>query len=83
MSSFDFNSIQSVFKKGGKVIHKVSIKKGKGYKSITKYYKGKLMSTVKKPISKHHIETIKSGKFIPGLFNDCKNCNTRKTNRRK
>jgi F0F1-type ATP synthase alpha subunit len=78
MPSFAFNSIQSVSKKGGKVIHKVSIKKGKGYKSISKYHKGKLVSKVKKPLSNHHIETIKSGKFIPGLFNDCKNCKTRK-----
>lgn len=78
MPSFVFNSVQTVAKKGGKVIHKVSIKSGKGYKSVAKYRKGKLISTVKKPISTQHIETIKSGKFIPGLFNDCKNCKTRK-----
>lgn len=64
---------------GGKVVRKVSIKNGKGYKSVTKYHKGKKIGTVKRRIHKHHIESIQNGKFIPGLFMDC-NCKLRKIN---
>ena len=57
---------------GSKIVRKVSIKKGKGYKSVTKYRKGKKIHTIKKPIHETHIKLIKAGKFIPGLFSDCK-----------
>lgn len=57
---------------GEKVVRKVSLKNGKGYKSVTKYKKGKRMFTAKKPICTSHMESIHQGKFIPGLFNDCK-----------
>jgi len=56
---------------GGKIVRKVSIKNGKGYKSVTKYHKGKKIGTTKKPIHKYHINLIKIGKFIQGLFSDC------------
>ena len=58
---------------GGKIIRKVSIKNGKGHKSVTKYNRGKKIYSVKKPIHKSHISLIKKGKFIPGLFEECKN----------
>lgn len=74
----NYENTEVVLQKGGKVIRKVSIKKDKGYKSITKYRKGKKIFTIKKPIHKEHIRLIKRGKFIPGLFNDCKNCKTKK-----
>jgi hypothetical protein len=63
---------------GGKIVRKVSIKNGKGFKSVTKYHKGKKVSTHKKPIHKSHIDLIMIGKFIPGLFSDC-GCNKKKT----
>ena len=63
---------------GGKTVRKVSIKKGKGYKSVTKYHKGKKIGSSKKPIHKSHIQLIMNGKFIPGLFFDCKCNKTRK-----
>jgi len=59
---------------GGKQVRKVNIKKGVGYKSITMYKKGRKIGTIKKPIHHSHINLIKQGKFIPGLFNDCKKC---------
>lgn len=74
----DYENTEVVLQKGGKVVRKVTIKKGKGYKSITKYRKGKKLFTIKKPIHKEHVKLIKRGKFIPGLFNDCKNCKTKK-----
>jgi hypothetical protein len=57
---------------GAKLVRKVSIKNGKGYKSVTKYRRGKKVGTVKKPIHSEHIGLISLGKFIPGLFKDCK-----------
>ena len=83
MDSQNFNYENTEVKQqmgGSKVVRKVSIKKGKGYKSVTKYHKGKKVGTMKKPIHKSHIQLIQLGTFIPGLFADCK-CNrkTRKT----
>jgi len=66
---------------GGKIVRKVTIKNGKGFKSVTKYHKGKKIGTAKKPIHKSHVEMILLGKFIPGLFSDC-GCN-KKTRSRK
>jgi hypothetical protein len=67
---------------GAKIVRKVSIKKGRGYKSVTKYRKGKKSATIKKPIHKTHIELIKIGKFIPGLFLDC-NCREKNKTRKQ
>jgi len=78
MNKFNYENTEIVAQKGGKVVRKVSIKKGRGYKTITKYHKGKRLYTVKKPIHTSHIKLIKKGKFIPGLFKDCKNCKTKK-----
>jgi hypothetical protein len=78
MKGFNYENTETVCQKGGKMVRKVSIKKGRGYKSITKYSKGKKIFTVKNPIHKHHVEMIKNGKFIPGLFKDCKGCKTKK-----
>lgn len=55
-----------------KIVRKVSIKNGRGYKSVTKYHKGKRMGSSKKSIHKSHIASIKKKEFIPGLFIDCK-----------
>ena len=78
MERFNYENTETKIQKGGKIIRKVSIKKGRGHKSITKYHRGKKLYTVKKPIHKEHIKLIKKGKFIPGLFKDCKNCKTKK-----
>ena len=75
---FNYKNIETKQIGGIKTTRKVFIKKGKGYKSITKYKCGKKISNVTKPIHIKHINMIKGGKFINGLFNDCKNCKTRK-----
>lgn len=75
---FNYENTEVKTMTGGKIVRKVSIRNGKGYKSITKYHKGKKGYTNKKPIHKDHIELIKKGKFIPGLFVDC---NCRKKNK--
>jgi hypothetical protein len=72
MKGFNYENTETKIQSGGKVVRKVSIKKGTGYKSVTKYRKGKKLYTVKKPIHKEHIQLIEKGKFIPGLFQDLK-----------
>jgi hypothetical protein len=78
MKGFNYENTETVIQKGGKIVRSVTIKKGRGYKSITKYQNGKKIYSVKKPIHKKDIELIGKGKFIPGLFKDCKNCKTKK-----
>ena len=72
---FNYENTETKMKGGKKIVRKVSIKNGKGYKSITKYHKNKKMNTIQKTLKKAHIKLIQLGKFIPGLFEDCKNCN--------
>jgi hypothetical protein len=65
---------------GKKTVRVVSVKNGRGYKSVTNYRGKKRVGTVKKRIHDDHIKLIGGGKFIPGLFNDCigKSCKTKK-----
>ena len=72
-NNFNYENTEMKTQLGGKkIVRKVSIKNGKGYKSVTKYHKGKKTSSIKKPIHKDHVLTIRNGTFIPGLFMDCK-----------
>lgn len=79
--NFNYENVEVKQVGGVKMVRKVSIKKGKGYKSITKYKRGKKISSIKKHIHGDHIKLIKGGKFIVGLFDDCKNFNKTKKNR--
>ena len=80
LEEFNYNNTEIKQSGGMKIVRKVSVKRGKGYKSITKYRKGKKISSIKKSIHKKHLKMIKGGKFVVGLFNDCVNCNkTRKS----
>jgi len=79
--NFNYENVEVKQVGGVKTVRKVSIKRGKGYKSVTRYSRGKKISNVKKHIHDNHIKLIKGGKFIVGLFNDCKNCNKTKKNR--
>ena len=83
MNHFNYKNTEVKMQKGGKVVRKVTIKNGKGYKTITKYNRGKKVSTVKKPIHESHVSLIQIGKFIPGLFNDCKEKCNKKTRKNK
>ena len=77
----NYNNTESTIHKGRKTVRKVCIKNGKGYKMITKYSGGKKVFSVKKAIDEIHIDLIQRNKFIPGLFNDCINCNKTRKNR--
>jgi len=67
---------------GNKTVRTVKIHGGKGHKTMTHYKKGKKMYTVKKPLTIIEIVTIQRGKFIPGLFSDCKGKNCSRKNRK-
>ena len=68
---FNYENTEIKTQTGGKIVRKVSIKKGKGYKSVTRFRNSRKVSTVRKPIHIDHIKLIKQRKFIPGLFLDC------------
>ena len=51
---------------------KVVIKGGRGHKSVSIYKNGKKKFSVKKSLKSNEIQMIKEGKFIHGLFQDCK-----------
>ena len=82
---FNYSNTETKQQGGTRVVRKVNIKNGKGFKSVTKYRKGKKTSTVKKPIHFAHIESIRMGIFIPRLFADCRgsDCGKNKTHRKK
>jgi hypothetical protein len=71
---FSYKNTQSCVVGGKKTVRNVTIKNGKGYKKISEYYRGKHKRTSKKPLKNEEMQMIQIGKFIPGLFNDCKNC---------
>jgi len=81
-NNFNYENTEVKSQSGGKLVRKVYIKNGKGYKSVIKYRRGKKVSTIKKPIHTSHINLIKIGKFIPGLFSDCKCKNKNKKTRK-
>jgi len=63
---------------GGKIVRNVTIKNGKGYKSITRYHRKKHIGTIRKTLKRGEIQMIKLGKFIPGLFKNCKSCSKKR-----
>lgn len=70
-----YNNSEIRMQSGGrKIVRNVSIKNNKGYKSVTKYHKGKKVGTSKKRLTRSEMSMIKMKKFIPRLFNNCK-CN--------
>ena len=62
----------------GKIVRNVTIKNGKGYKSITRYHRKKHIGTIRKTLKRGEIQMIKLGKFIPGLFKNCKTCSKKR-----
>lgn len=71
--NFNYKNIETnISHSGKKIIRTVSIKNGKGYKSITTYNKNGKKNIFKKEIDPTHVDLIKNRKFIPKLFSDCK-----------
>ena len=80
----DYHNQETKIQAGGKkIVRKVSIKNNRGHKSVTTYHKGKRIGTAKKRLNPNEIQMIKNGKFIPGLFSDCKYKKRGKCNKTK
>ena len=64
MSDFSYESVQTHMA-GGKIqVRNVTIKNGKGYKSVSRYCKGKCNSTVKRRLLLKDIEMIQRHQYI-------------------
>ena len=80
---YAYESIDIIKNGNKKTVRKVSVKNGKGYKSVSRFVNGKHIGTAKKKIEDNHVDLIKGGSFISGLFNDCKCSITSKKNSKK
>jgi hypothetical protein len=76
--NYENNEVVENNQSGGKIVRNVTIKNGKGYKSITRYHRKKHMGTIRKTLKRGEIQMIKLGKFIPGLFKNCKSCSKKR-----
>lgn len=83
---FNYKNVENRVMGGGKkIVRKVNIKNGKGYKSVSHYKDGKKHTGTRKKLKTNEITLIKLGKFIPGLFDDCmkpKNKKSRKNSKK-
>ena len=73
INDFNYQNIEVKKMTGGsKIVRKVSIKNGKGYKSVIKYRKGKKTGTIKKLIHKAQMSNIdrENTKHIINNFDD-------------
>jgi len=73
LKGFKYSNVQHNMTGGKKITHKVHIKNGKGYKSVTHVRHGKRVHHSRKSLSTNEMSLIKIGKFIPGLFKDVTN----------
>lgn len=71
MSDFSYQSTQIAMNGGKKLVRNVTIKNGKGYKSVDRYCKGKCNSTMKRRLVLKEIQMIQRNQYIPGLFKSC------------
>jgi hypothetical protein len=72
MNNFNYSNTEVKQHGGGtKTVRNVTIKHGKGHKSVSKYTRGKRIYSVKKKLRRCDVSHIKKGKFIKGLFDDC------------
>jgi hypothetical protein len=78
LKTFKYSNVQHNMTGGKKMTHKVHIKNGKGYKSVTHVRHGKRIHHSRKALSNDEMGLIKIGRFIPGLFKGLSNKKTRK-----
>jgi hypothetical protein len=70
-NGFSYKSTQVSITGGKKLVRNVTIKNGKGYKSIKRFCKGKCNSTMKRRLILKEIKMIQRNEYIPGLFKKC------------
>ena len=74
MALFHYNNTETKHKRGNRTVRRVFIRGGTGYKSVAQYVGGKRRGSIKHKLRSEEIAQIRKGKFIPGLFRDCKVC---------
>jgi len=74
MTLFHYKNVEAKHHRGTKTVRKVHIRGNIGHKSITKYVGGVRRHSIRHKLNPEEIAQIKVGKFIPGLFRDCKIC---------
>ncbi len=77
---FSYESVQTHMNGGKMHVRNVTIKNGKGYKSVSKYCNGKCNSTAKRHLLLKEIKMIQRHQYIPALF---KNCTPKSRTRRR
>lgn len=80
---YNYKNIQHTMTGGNKVTKKVIIKGSKGYKSMSIHKNGKKHHSKRRKLSDSEIETIKNGKFIPGLFSNVNENSKTKTRKNR
>ena len=75
--AFKYSNVQHKHHGVNKKTHKVHITGSNGYKCVTRFRRGKKTHHSRKKLTKYEITMIRNGKFIPGLFKDCNNKNSR------
>ena len=70
MKKFHYHNTEKHIHGGKHIIRKVTIKNGKGYKSITTMKKGGKRYTTKRRLDQNEMTNIKNRKFIRGLFSE-------------
>lgn len=70
LKKFNYSNLEVTHEGNFKIMRKVSITNGVGYKSVSLVKNGK-RKTIKKDLTEDQIISIKNKQFITGLFNDC------------
>ena len=71
MNNFNYTNTEVKQHGGTKTVRNVTIRRGKGHKSVTTYKGRKRIYTIKKKLRRCDVSSIKKRKFIKGLFDDC------------
>jgi len=67
---FHYHNTEKKVHKGHHMVRRVVVTGKQGFKSVTVHRK-KRRHTVKRPLSCSEVQSIKNGRFVPGLFKDC------------
>jgi hypothetical protein len=78
MAGFIYDNKQHRIEGGKRIVHRVTVKNGRGTKRVSIFLRGRHVNTRKKRLTDHEIDHIKRKKFIPGLFNDLMRSKTRR-----
>ena len=76
MATFHYDNTETKHHRGRRTVRKVRVRGNKGYKSVSHFVGGKRSGTISHKLRSDEVSQIQAGKFIPGLFSDCKLCSS-------